>query len=114
MKKFIIICGLLGTYTSCQKKLEPKEAIIEYYEGGRTMDAKRIRPVVPKMVTDKMIEKYLEYAPFVIKANRQIEWVRDSFINQDTVIVIARYIDNHNQLYKRTFWKEDGNWVCKF
>ena len=56
---------------------------------------------------NKMIESYLVYAPFVIKADRQIEWVRDSFISEDSVVVIARYKDMPERMYKRTFWKED-------
>jgi hypothetical protein len=114
MKKFIIICGLLGTFTSCDKKLEPKEALIEYHEGARTLDVMRIRKVLPKDVTEERIKQIFVYLPFVPDIDKKVEWVKDSFISQDTVIVIARRVGNNDYFLKRKFWKEDGRWVCEF
>lgn len=89
----------------------PKEALLNYHygvkEGNRERLKKALREDISDFYIDLTMSQNTKY-PY----NFDIEWVRDSVVNENKVVVFFRVKEEGYPLIgNKAFIKENGNWV---
>lgn len=114
-KLVIILFPILCVYACSlgnENGSSPKEALYNYYYGIKEMNLARFKKVVYGEREEQM---RLALALYYNSVDFNVEWVKDSFITKDTVVVFFIKANSEwgRTIHAKQFVKRDNHWTCK-